>query len=97
MFHRNRRLSLIGASVIAAIAAGPAGAQETQLEEVVVTARQRAERIEDVPVTITAFTTKDIKAAGIERPQDFIALTAPSPTAAPKRLARRSATFSWRV
>jgi iron complex outermembrane receptor protein len=76
MFHRNRRLSLIGASVIAAIAAGPAGAQETQLEEVVVTARQRAERIEDVPVTITAFTTKDIKAAGIERPQDFIALTA---------------------
>ena len=76
MFHRNRRLSLIGASVIAAIAAGPAGAQDAQLEEVVVTARQRAERIEDVPVTITAFTTKDIKAAGIERPQDFIALTA---------------------
>ena len=76
MFHRNRRLSFIGASVIAAIAAGPAGAQETQLEEVVVTARQRAERIEDVPVTITAFTTRDIKAAGIERPQDFIALTA---------------------
>jgi iron complex outermembrane receptor protein len=46
-----------------------------QLEEIVVTARQREERIEDVPVTITAFTAADIRSAGIERPQDFIALT----------------------
>ena len=45
------------------------------LEEIVVTARQREERIEDVPVTITAFTASEIKSAGIERPQDFIALT----------------------
>ena len=44
------------------------------LEEIVVTARQREERIEDVPVTITAFTASEIKSAGIERPQDFIAL-----------------------
>jgi len=46
-----------------------------QLEEIIVTARQREERIEDVPVTITAFTQTDIKNAGIQRPQDFIALT----------------------
>jgi len=46
-----------------------------QLEEIVVTARQREEKIEDVPVTITAFTATEIKSAGIERPQDFIALT----------------------
>ena len=39
------------------------------------TARQREERIEDVPATITAFTQSDIRNAGIERPQDFIALT----------------------
>src|SRR5215208_3984435 len=45
------------------------------LEEIVVTARQREEKIEDVPVSITAFTSADIKSAGIERPQDFIALT----------------------
>src|SRR6187455_947719 len=45
------------------------------LEEIIVTARQREERIEDVPVTITAFTQTDIRNAGIERPQDFIALT----------------------
>ncbi|MDH5176958.1 MAG: TonB-dependent receptor [Gammaproteobacteria bacterium] len=50
-------------------------AETGQLEEIVVTARQREERIEDVPVSITAFTAADIKSAGIERPQDFIALT----------------------
>jgi iron complex outermembrane receptor protein len=50
-------------------------AETGQLEEIVVTARQRAERIEDVPVSITAFTAADIRSAGIERPQDFIALT----------------------
>ena len=46
-----------------------------QLEEIIVTARQREERIEDVPVSITAFTATEIRSAGIERPTDFIALT----------------------
>ena len=55
-------------------AAGVAGAAEA-LEEIIVTARQREESIEDVPVSITAFTATEIKSAGIERPQDFIALT----------------------
>jgi len=76
MSYRNNKLSLVGASVFAVLAAAQSGAQEAQLEEIVVTARQRAERIEDVPVTITAFTQTEIKNAGIERPQDFIALTA---------------------
>jgi len=76
MSYRNRRFSPVLAGVFAGIAAVQAGAQEAQLEEIVVTARQRAERIEDVPVTITAFTQTEISNAGIERPQDFIALTA---------------------
>ena len=75
MFNRHRKISLIGASVVAAIAAAQSGAQEAQLEEIVVTARQRAERLEDVPATVQAFTATEIQAAGIERPQDFIALT----------------------
>ena len=58
-------------SVPAVLRAQSSGA----LEEIIVTARQREERIEDVPVTITAFTQTDIRNAGIERPQDFIALT----------------------
>lgn len=45
------------------------------LGEIVVTARQRAESITDVPATIQAFTARDIQMAGIERPVDFIALT----------------------
>ena len=71
---------LIAAAVAAAISGAAAQAQETAaqsgLQEVVVTtARQRAEVLLDVPATVDAFTAKDIKAAGIERPQDFIALT----------------------
>jgi iron complex outermembrane receptor protein len=51
-------------------------AANAPLEEIVVTARQRAEKIEDVPATVQAFTANDIAVAGIERPVDFIALTA---------------------
>src|SRR5437762_2970598 len=45
------------------------------LEEVVVTARKRDESLHDVPVAVNAFSAADIQSAGIERPQDFIALT----------------------
>src|SRR5690606_19597503 len=34
-----------------------------------------AESFQDVPVTITAFGQDEIRAAGIERPQDFVSLT----------------------
>src|SRR2546423_445918 len=44
-------------------------------ETVTVTARRRDESSLDVPVAINAFTAADITAAGIDRPQDFIALT----------------------
>ncbi|MFZ9709494.1 MAG: TonB-dependent receptor [Steroidobacteraceae bacterium] len=70
-----KKFSLVAAGVLAALPTVQAAEQETQLEEIVVTARQRAERIEDVPATVQAFTANEIQAAGIERPQDFIALT----------------------
>lgn len=47
---------------------------ELRIEEVVVTARKRAESLQDVPIAITAFTEQTIERAGIERPADFIAL-----------------------
>ena len=56
-------------------AADTTSANSAKLEEVVVTARQREESISDVPASITAFTATDIQQAGIDRPQDFIALT----------------------
>ena len=45
------------------------------VEEIVVTARKRDERLLDVPVSMTAFTSQEIDSAGIESPRDFIALT----------------------
>ena len=73
------RLLALAAAHSASLLAVPAvlAAEPTagQIEEIVVTARQREEKIEDVPVTITAFTQADIRSAGIERPTDFIALT----------------------
>jgi iron complex outermembrane receptor protein len=56
-------------------AAAPAPQATVAIDEVIITARQRQERLIDVPVTAQVFTAADIAAAGIERPQDFIALT----------------------
>lgn len=78
MPHINQTNSAVARAVAGVLATANAAAEPqatSQLPEIVVAARQRAERIEDVPVTVQAFTAKDIKAAGIERPQVFIALT----------------------
>ncbi|MFC7050912.1 TonB-dependent receptor [Emcibacter nanhaiensis] len=56
----------------------PVLAQEADdfvLEEVIVTARRRAESLSDVPGTVTALTQSTLEAAGVERAADFIALT----------------------
>jgi iron complex outermembrane receptor protein len=66
-------LLLTNASVLAQEAT-PAP-ESRALEEVVVTARQREEKLADVPATVQVFTASDIKAAGIARPGDFVALT----------------------
>ena len=44
------------------------------IEEIIVTARKRAESLQEVPIAITAFTELTIERAGIERPADFISL-----------------------
>jgi iron complex outermembrane receptor protein len=45
------------------------------LEEVIVTARRREERLQDVPDTITAFTAVQIERAGIDELVDYVQLT----------------------
>jgi iron complex outermembrane receptor protein len=50
-------------------------AQEAALEEIVVVARRRSEDLQDVPISVTAFSATDIEDAGINRPQDFVSLT----------------------
>ncbi|HYK24815.1 MAG TPA: TonB-dependent receptor plug domain-containing protein, partial [Steroidobacteraceae bacterium] len=54
------------------------GAQVTaqssdQLQEIVVTARKRAEDVHNVPITENVFTQQDIQSAGITSPRDFVA------------------------
>ncbi len=54
-------LLLFGAQVDAQEAALPSGASDAPLEEITVTARQRTERLLDVPVTVTALGSTDLK------------------------------------
>ncbi len=62
-------------SVGTALAATDALAQASTLEEIVVTARKRAETLEESPVSVRAFTEAEIVSAGIDTPHDFIGLT----------------------
>lgn len=70
----NKLLTSAVAGAVALAVAPPVLAQQV-LEEVVVTARKRAETLEDAPVSVRAFTAQEIESAGIESPRDFIALT----------------------
>ena len=64
------------AVALALLPLAPSQAQDGagDMEEVVVTARKRAESLQEVPIAITAFTEQTIRRAGIERPADFISL-----------------------
>jgi len=46
-----------------------------ELEEIVVTARRRSERLQDVPGTVTVLTASVLESAGVRRAEGFIALT----------------------
>lgn len=84
MFKLNSRRSIAMTSVAALSAAfispgvgvTPAVAQQLALEEIVVTARKRAESIQDIPISITAFTATDMDKRGIVSMGD-IALNTP--------------------
>ena len=72
------RIGFVAATVLAASGiAGVAGAQEgaVALEEIVVTARKVEERLQDVPLAITAFSAAEIQSAGIENLDDVANFT----------------------
>jgi iron complex outermembrane receptor protein len=62
-------------SVAASVSAADDPIKEGGLEEIVVTARLREERLQDVPVAVSVFGQELIQDAGIRRPADFIAMT----------------------
>ena len=67
-------VTLLAAGIAATLHPVPSLAQG-MLEEVVVTARKRAETLEESPMSVRAFTSDQIESAGIETPRDFINLT----------------------
>jgi iron complex outermembrane recepter protein len=70
------KLTVLAGAILLAVAAQPMRVfAQDSLEEIIVTARRRNEAFQDVPVTISVFDENEIRAAGIERPRDFINLT----------------------
>lgn len=55
--------------------AASASASSVELQEVVVTAQKRAEKLQDIPVAATAITSTDIERAGVNNIQDVAQLT----------------------
>ena len=49
-------------------------ASSALIEEILVTARLRSESLQEVPVTVNAFTAEEIEDAGIQRPNDYLSL-----------------------
>ena len=66
--------ALLACAAIPLQAARAAGSSDT-LEEVVVTAQRRSEKLQDVPVSVTAFSETLIHDAGIKSTADFIGFT----------------------
>lgn len=63
-------------SVAGLALAAPVAAQEgLVLEEIIVTAQKRAEKLQEVPVSVTAFSSAMIEDAGIKTAEDFLSLT----------------------
>ena len=71
----NFSLRSAGCVAILAFSLTPQFVHAQGMEEIVVTARQRAETLQDVPASITAFTSETIASADIERIEDIVELT----------------------
>lgn len=69
--------ALMGGSLMALAGADGALAQSqpVTVEEIVVTARQRAENLRDVPASVSAIGQATLEAAGVARAGDFVGLT----------------------
>jgi iron complex outermembrane receptor protein len=70
------KIGFIGKSFLMVLAVAVASSTYAQavLEEVIVTARKRAENLQEVPISVVAFTAADIQSAGIQRPVDYLTL-----------------------
>jgi iron complex outermembrane recepter protein len=68
--HRALALSLLASGLVAALLPGAARA-EAGLEEIVVTAQRRVERLQDVPVAVTAISAAELADRGVRQAGDI--------------------------
>jgi iron complex outermembrane receptor protein len=75
---RSKSAWLLSAATIGLLAAGAAQAQQQQaqaqagLEEIVVTAQRRAENVQDIPVTVSAFSPGELERRNIDSTIDVV-------------------------
>jgi iron complex outermembrane receptor protein len=76
----SRVVSLIGLATVCgasteALAQAVAGQSSGELQDIVVTAQRRSERLQDVPISVAAFTASQLDASGITSTADLPILT----------------------
>src|ERR1700723_3500933 len=67
--------ALSGAATFHALPVHAADASSDTLAEVIVTARKRAENLQDVPISIDVYTSKDLQNLGISQFEDYATMT----------------------
>src|SRR5437868_740758 len=67
--HRSVSLQFLGVSALALVAFDTVA--WAQVEEIIVTARKRDEALIEVPISVAAFSTAQLRSAGIDNPQDL--------------------------
>jgi outer membrane receptor protein involved in Fe transport len=65
IFHRSLFIGLVGMSVFGAALAQDQTAQ-LKIEEIIVTARKTEERLQDIPLAVTAFTSRELTERGLD-------------------------------
>ncbi|MEZ5565046.1 MAG: TonB-dependent receptor plug domain-containing protein [Gammaproteobacteria bacterium] len=68
-------LALLATGATTLLNSQPAAAAADNLTEIIVTVRQRAESIQDVPGSVSAFSSAQIESLGIHRAEDFVGQT----------------------
>lgn len=69
--NRTVLMGSVGAFAILASGFGPAAAQSSGFEEIIVTAQKREERLQDIPATITALSADQLDARGLNSTVDL--------------------------
>ncbi len=68
-------LLLVATALVLTGAPVTASAADDEIDQIIVTVRQREETVRDVPGTVSVLSAETIAASGVERARDFIALT----------------------